>query len=385
MRIAIVVRSLKIGGMERVAVNLSDAFSKNGHETHLIYFKEKGRVFTPNSDVRLHHYNLNKTLRLTVIGIFLNYFAKLFNTIFRKTYFFWQGLLLAPIFKYKLNQTEKKYGKFDLIIMRGHGTFESTWPLRDKRIVQVIESIFISHGSILKNFYIKCLYAQKQLVCVSNGVKEELDRILLLTNIKPKQVDVITNPLNILQIREQATEYMPNITAPYIVTVSRIDANKNLNLLIDTYAYARQHLGLTHTLVIIGDGAQRSKLQAQVNNLHIKEHVHFLGLLSNPFPWVKNADLFVFSSLSEGLGYVLLEALACHTTVISTNGKGGIKDVMKGELTSYLVNFDKIAFANRISLELKEPKKVNYDKALIDFTPESIVNEYIRLYLSQES
>lgn len=41
MRVAVVVRSLKIGGMERVAVNLSEAFADAGHESHLIYFKIK--------------------------------------------------------------------------------------------------------------------------------------------------------------------------------------------------------------------------------------------------------------------------------------------------------------------------------------------------------
>ena len=59
MRVAVVVRSLKIGGMERVAVNLSEAFADAGHESHLIYFKDKNRVFTPKESVHFHHFDLN--------------------------------------------------------------------------------------------------------------------------------------------------------------------------------------------------------------------------------------------------------------------------------------------------------------------------------------
>ena len=41
MKVAIVVNTLKIGGMERVAINLSDAYQKSGHDTHLIYLRDK--------------------------------------------------------------------------------------------------------------------------------------------------------------------------------------------------------------------------------------------------------------------------------------------------------------------------------------------------------
>ena len=380
MRIAIVVRSLKIGGMERIAVNLSEAFAKYGYESHLIYFKNKDKAFTPNNDVYLHHYDLEKSLKLTVIGLFLHIFAKWFNILFRRTYYFWQGIFLSPIFKYKILKTEKKYGKFDLIIMRGHGTFENTWPLKDKRIVQMIESVLIPYGSRQRNFYLKCLYTNKNLACVSSGVKEKLEKILKITKINVNSLNVITNPLNTDAIRQQSLEYKPDIKLPYIVTVSRLDANKNLTFLLKSYAYARRELDLLHPLIIIGDGAQHQKLKKEAIELNIINHIHFLGLLKNPFPWVKDADLFVFSSLSEGLGYVLLESLACHTKVISTNGEGGIKDVMKNELSQYLVEFNEVKFANKIVQELNVNNTLNYTKAIEDFEPKKIVDRYIQLY-----
>jgi len=383
LRIAIVVRSLKIGGMERVAVNLAESFLENEHEAHLIYFKNKNKAFSPNKGVKLHHFDLEKGLQLTIIGIFLHIFSKWFNILFRRTYFFWQGLFLAPVFKYKLWRLERTYGKFDLIIIRGHGTFEFTWPLRDKRIVQMIESMFIQTSNKLARFNIKCLYTNKHLACVSSGVEEEVHKVLNKLNIKTRSVNVITNPIDINSIKKSSKEFIPNISEKYIVNVGRLEHNKNQPLLIDAYHYAKNHLNLKHKLVLIGDGNYRKRIEEQIKDLNLENDIILLGFLSNPYPWLKYADLFAFTSHAEGLGYVLLEALACETKVISTNGRGGIKDVMKDELSIYLSNFDKVEFAQKMMLALNDDKKINFEAALEDFSPKNIINKYIRTYLSK--
>ena len=381
MRIAVVVRSLKIGGMEKVAVSLSEAFYDNGHEAHLIYFKDKNKVLIPKQEIYTHHYDLEETLKKTIIGFLSHIFAKLFNIVFRRTYFFWQGLFLAPIFKYKLHQTEKKYGKFDLIILRGHGTIEFIWPLKDKRIVQMIESVFIAHGSFMMNFYLKCIYTNKNLACVSSGVKERLELAIKIANVKPRQIDIIKNPINILKIQEYAQEYIPNIREKYIVSVTRMDINKNISFLIDAYAYAINNLGLEHKLVIIGNGNQENKLKNQVNSLNLQNHVYFTGLLKNPYPWIKYADLLTLTSFSEGLGMVLLEALVLYTKILSTDAKGGVKDIMQGELENNISSFNIKEYAVKIVSILNQKNKIDTKQILLPYTPKTIVQEYINKYL----
>jgi len=81
LRVAVVVRSLKIGGMERVAVNLAEAFADAGDESHLIYFKEKKRAFTPKKSVFFHHFDLDRTLNLTA----QSYRDRFFSQTDRKT------------------------------------------------------------------------------------------------------------------------------------------------------------------------------------------------------------------------------------------------------------------------------------------------------------
>ena len=116
MRVAVVVRSLKIGGMERAAINLAEAFEENGHESHLIYFKEKGKALEPNRKVYLHHFNLNRIMKLTIVGTIWHILSKIINMVFRDSYVFLVAYLITPIFKFKIKSIEKKYGKFDLII-----------------------------------------------------------------------------------------------------------------------------------------------------------------------------------------------------------------------------------------------------------------------------
>jgi glycosyltransferase involved in cell wall biosynthesis len=381
MRVAVVVRSLKVGGMERVAVNLAEAFSDAGDESHLIYFKDKKRAFTPKKSVYFHHFNLDKALDMTIVGFFFKIAAKLLNGIFRGTYFIYSGFLFAPIFRYKLKKLEKEYGKFDLIIMRGHGTFELIWPFRDDRVVQMIESVFIKHGSFLKNFYIKCLYKGKNLAGVSSGVEEKIKEVLQATQVGAKSVHTIYNPLDITAIEEKATQYQPEITQDYIVSVGRITPNKNISFLLEAYKYARENYNLSLPLAIIGDGHALSAVKEVAEKLHLQAYVKFLGLVQNPYPWIKNAKLLTSTSFAEGFGMVLVEALACRTKVIATKSKGGVKDIMTDELENYLVDFDSEKFAQKMVVTLEEQKEWSFERYTKKFHPSSIVKRYKELYM----
>ena len=381
MRVAVVVRSLKIGGMERVAVNLSEAFANAGDESHLIYFKDKRRAFTPNKNVHFHHFNLDKAVDLTVIGFILRIFAKLLNGIFRGTYFIYSGLLMAPVFKYKLKKLEKEYGEFDLIIMRGHGTFELIWPFRDDRVVQMVESVFIKHGGALNNFYIKCVYEQKNLAGVSSGVKEKIEEVLELTSVRAKSVNIVYNPIDIESIKQKSTHYQPDINEKYIVSVGRITPNKNITFLLQSYKYARDNLGLIMPLVLVGDGHDMQNVKSKIKELKLEPYVKLLGLLENPYPWIKNASLLTSTSKAEGFGMVLIEALACETKIVSTKSMGGVKDIMVDELEKYLVDFRVEDFAKKIVETLNEEIEYDFDKYTEPFLSKSIVKEYKKLYV----
>lgn len=378
MRVAVVVKSLQIGGMERAAINLADTFANEGHESHLIYFKDKKRLLSPNEKVKVHLFHIEKILRLTIIGAILNLFAKAINGVIRHSYFYFQGLLLAPIFTYKLRNLEKEHGKFDLIIIRGQGTFEMIWPYNDERLIIQQVNVLRKYKTPLNHFFRRVIFDNKQIVCNAPTVLKELTQDYQLSRVNPKSLTMIPSPINTAVVKERADEYIPAFEHKYIINVGRLEMVKNITLLIDAYAYARKNLQLEHHLVIIGGGNLLDSLKNQAIELNVAEFITFTGIINNPYPWLKEADLFVFTSKNEGLPNVLLESLACHTNIVSTRGRGGTLDIMSGDLKDNLTQFDKKELAQKIMELLSSKKEIDYEAHLKEYSPSSVVHEYIK-------
>ncbi len=383
MRVAVVVRSLKIGGMERVAVSLSEAFASCGHDAHLVYFKNKKNAISPNSSVTLHHFNLDRLMLLSVAGFFYEIAARFLNIFVRKSYPTLKGAFTSQIFKIKLHLLEKKHGKIDLIIVRGQGTLEMIYDFRDDRVVAVLENIF-SYGTInpyLKNRQIKLLYKDRNLAAVSDGVKDNFQKLQKVEDFECKKLHKITNPLNLEEISRLSTISKPDIESRYIISVGRIVKAKNLPLLLNAYSFARQKFGIDHLLVVVGDGSELKSIKNLSAELGIEKWVFFTGELSNPHTWMRGADLFVLSSKFEGLGMVLLEALASGTKVIATDSEGGVREIMKGRLERYLVEQDIEALGAKIAQVLAEDDE-DFSECLVDFLPQTIVKNYLCSFTS---
>jgi glycosyltransferase involved in cell wall biosynthesis len=152
-------------------------------------------------------------------------------------------------------------------------------------------------------------------------------------DIEPKSLRVITNPCPVEQIDVLAQETDPDIPAePYILNVARLVPQKGHELLLEAY----EKSGIRHKLVMVGEGPLKSNLEEKARTLGIADRVYFAGKRKNPYPWMKQADLFVLASEYEGLGIVLTEALACGTPIMAVESRGGVKDVFQGELEAFL-------------------------------------------------
>ena len=383
MKIAVIVKSLQIGGMERAAINLAETFANEGHESHLIYFKNKKRDLHPNEKVNVHLFELEKSLKYTILGYILNLFAKLFNGLVRHSYFYFQGLLLTPIFKYKLKKLESEHGKFDLIIIRGQGTFEMIWPYNDKRLIIQQVNVLRKYKTPLNNFFRRVVFSNKQIVCNAPSVLKELTEDFQISGVAPKSLKMISSPINTSLVIKRSEEYIPDFEHKYIINVGRLEMVKNVSFLIEAYAYAKNHLNLQHKLVIVGGGSLFDELQLQVQSLDLSADVFFTGILKNPYPWIKKADLFAFTSKNEGLPNVLLESLACHTNIVSTRGRGGTLDIMSGELSQNLTEFNTEEFANKMVEVLNHQQTIDFSLHLEKYSPRSVVNEYLQ-YLKEE-
>ncbi|WP_280570360.1 glycosyltransferase [Chromohalobacter sp. 296-RDG] len=379
MRTLVVVRSLKMGGMERVAVNLADAFADAGHESHLVSFRRVEKPLGPlNPEVKQHHLPLRHVSRLTVLGFLLELFARwVLNPLLKRAVFLGSGIMGGVVFRLWLRRFERRHGKVDRIVFRGQGTFEQVWTFRDRRARYVLENIVrASKPSLSRRLFARCLYQNRHLVAVSEGVAETVRQAIALWRFSPASLETIPNPCPVEDIRQAMLAPEPDIPAePYIVNVARMVSAKDQALLLRAYAYS----GVTMPLVLVGDGCERPNLEALASDLEIAERVVFAGQEENPYPWMHHARLFVLSSRFEGMGIVLFEALACGTPVLSVDCPGGIRAILKGELESSIVVHSEKDLATGIQKAIEDHPPDIDEAWLDDFKSERVAARFLRL------
>jgi glycosyltransferase involved in cell wall biosynthesis len=115
-----------------------------------------------------------------------------------------------------------------------------------------------------------------------------------------------------------------------ILTVGRIDDDKGHADFLAAMDELVHRRGMTGVLwQIIGTGPCEHVLRSRVQKLRLTENVQFLGVVANPFPLYRGADVFVLPSRTEGLPNVLIESLACGTPVISTDCESGPREILE--------------------------------------------------------
>lgn len=377
-RILIVLRRMGMGGIEQASKTLAQAFVSEGHEVHMMVLKGKA-TYAPIPSVKLHHFDLEKIQRRTLLGITWYLVSRLLlRPLLPGSGFVWQGIGCSQEFKKVVIEIEKEHGCFDLILIRGQGAFEMLWNVRDRRVWRVVESAASGLRGWWGQWLLHRLYHDHQIICVSQGVEAQLLSDLNQGKTHIADCKVIYNAVSLEYITEQARVVcFPNFDQPYLVHVGRLVPVKQQQLLLEAYQLARRK-GLMLPLVIIGDGSERGSLESLASELEISEHVHFLGQQKNPYPWVAGASAFVLSSRTEGLGLVLIEALALKTQCVATDVPGGIREVLVDEQRRLLAEHSVESLAEKILEAINFP--VNIENAWLDkFSESNIVREYISL------
>jgi glycosyltransferase involved in cell wall biosynthesis len=320
-------------------------------------------------------------LALTGVGLLWMAISRILNVVFRKSLFVWQGFAQSLIFRKKIARIEAEKGRFDLLILRGQGTFELTWADQDPRVVQVCENVLSrGPGSRFDSWYARLLFNGKRVVCVSDGVFDCFRAYAKKHGVAPASVTMITNPIDVGVIKNRLKDdntVVPEV--PYILGLGRFVPPKNFSRLIRAYRVLVNDYDLPYPLVIVGDGRERGKLIKLTKDLGLKDRVHFPGPTNNPFAWMRGAALFVLSSDREGLGMVILEAFACGTNVVATRCPGGVSDIMgSGLLSDQLSDLTPEDLARVISRTLMQPfPEKEVEAALDKFKPKRITDMYL--------
>jgi glycosyltransferase involved in cell wall biosynthesis len=210
-------------------------------------------------------------------------------------------------------------------------------------------------------------------------------------NLDEGKIHLIYNGINIHKIIESCNEIekieIPEtIPKPLLIgSVGRLSEQKGYPYLIEAMKLVTTKINHVK-LFIVGDGELREELLGLTKLLNLTDYVSFLGLKDNVPSILKNFDLFVLSSLWEGLPTVVMEAMVCSVPVIATNIPG-TRELIEDGKTGFLVEPQNIdGLANKV-IEVLENEtlrifiSVNAFKEVQNYDMKEIGNKYLKLFL----
>ena len=168
------------------------------------------------------------------------------------------------------------------------------------------------------------------VVAVSNDAAEDLRNCVPLT---AESITYVPNPVVTAALFEQTRiplkhTWLGDPTVPVIIASGILGLQKGFPTLLKAFADLRRSRNAR--LIILGRGPDKPQLVNLAQELGIQTDVEFAGFQSNPFSYIAQSQVFVLSSLFEGLPTVLIEALACGTPVVATDCLTGPREILEG-------------------------------------------------------
>ncbi len=196
-----------------------------------------------------------------------------------------------------------------------------------------------------------------QIICVSKDTER---KFLECCPQFENKTGVIYNIIDTEKIKKlSVAEDVEKKSIFTVATVCRLDKNKNVEECIRTAAVLNKK-GMDFTWLIVGDGPERKKLETMSRELEVSDKVCFLGYKSNPYPYMKNSDVFVSASLSESFGLSIYESLILGVPVVAKR-YDAIDEVIRGTQDGYVIEGNEEDFASAIG-KIAERKKLSEEK-----------------------
>lgn len=155
-----------------------------------------------------------------------------------------------------------------------------------------------------------------KVVCVSEDVKDGFYKIYG-DNFDTVVLHNVIDENEIFLKAVQSINFIKNTDEKQLLAVGRLTQQKNFAHLIDTCGKLMAKEYKFH-LNILGEGPERKNLEKQIENLGLQKIVTLQGFISNPYPWIKQSDVMVCSSIYEGISTVVQEALILGKPVVTT-------------------------------------------------------------------
>lgn len=289
--IAIIVPTLNKGGAERVAANMSIEFAKHYNVYIIVY---------DGSDIIYPYGGQLIDLRLPPAK---NIFGKI-TTLLKRI------CILRKI---------KKDYQIDIAI--SHLPSANLANVISRRSDIIFTYIHSMKVNVFKEKILS--FFSDKVICVSECVR---NMAINQCGIRSDKVITVYNFCDLEKPINKITK--TNENSILIVNMGRLSEPKGQWHLIRALKKVLCETDQNVKLAIIGDGEKRPSLEKLTEQLGINENVQFTGFMENPWDFMVNADIYVSSSIWEGMPMALVEAGRCGLPIISTDCDAGCREIL---------------------------------------------------------
>ncbi len=221
-----------------------------------------------------------------------------------------------------------------------------------------------------------------RLVGVSESIATDMREVMRLPT---DRVTTVHNGIDSSRGVSTLAAPFTNVSGPRLITVGRLDAIKQQELMLEALATLRDDFPGAR-LVIVGDGPERQRLERRASELRLESMVSFLGFRNDVAQLLADADVFLLSSRYEGISIALLEAMRAGLPVIATCVGGVPETVVDGESALLFEAGDTVGLASAIERLSTSPALAaklvagGRDRVRDHFSAEAMVGCYGRIY-----
>ena len=321
-KVLFIIPSLCQGGIEHSLITTLKVLDKTKYDITLFtYFNDLALLPLVPKEVKTIHNNTQPHCHRNPKAIFYDV-IKLVTQKLK-----WNGVneKVSEKLKHHIHQQKAKYAskgifkhqKFDIVISYAVGMCtEMALYFKAKRYYVFFHSSVDSHHEILD----KIFPSYNKIIAVSDGVKEMLTKSY--THISDKIV-VLENYVEADRIIDKSNQNI-NIKNNKLVlcTCGRLSPEKGFDLAVESASILKQK-GMDFIWYFVGDGNERNKIESLINENELSDFIRITGYVENPYPYIKDCDIYIQPSHHESFGLTIKEAVILGKTVVSTDTVGG--------------------------------------------------------------
>lgn len=358
-RISILVPDLRAGGVERIRIDLAHEFASAGHEVEFVLRRAQGD-FLEEAQRSFSVIDLKASRVRNLPRALAAYLRQRQPDVLLAA--LWPLTFVAPVVARCVSPRSR-------VLVSEHGILSAQY--RDWGV---------AHRITLRTTTSLGYRLAHHRIGVSRGVARDMAN---LATMSADCFETIHNPVPARSAPldeeiETAEALWAVPPGKRLLTVGTMKPVKNYPLLLRALAELDDP---EVRLMFVGDGPERGALAFLAQELRVADRVIFAGFNRNPKPFYQTADLFVLSSNNEGFGNVIVEALACGTSVVSTDCPSGPAEILQNGRYGRLVPVDDpLAMANAIRAALETPEDPSsLQRRASDFTPQIAASKYLNL------